>query len=67
MKEFNHESVRGTENDLERVVQPLASYICATNRPKAALIQALAFLFREVKQINGVAQVHLATLSENHG
>ena len=26
-----------TERDLERVVEPLASFICATDRPRAAL------------------------------
>lgn len=50
--------------DLERVVEPLASYICATDQPRAALISALAVLFREVEQTTRAAYAHVATFSE---
>ncbi len=46
---------RPTDNDLARVIEPLASYICATNRPRAALRSALKVLFNEVRQTNRVA------------
>jgi hypothetical protein len=55
-----------TASDLERVVEPLASFICATDRPRAALLRALAILFDEVEQTNRAANSHFATVSENH-
>jgi hypothetical protein len=55
-----------TESNLERVVEPLASFICATERPRAALASALAILFSEVEQTNKAANAHFATISENH-
>jgi hypothetical protein len=55
-----------TEGNLERVVEPLASFICATERPRAALASALAMLFSEVEQTNRAAKAHFATISENH-
>jgi hypothetical protein len=67
MNEINHESVQATENDLEPMLEPLVNYICAADRPKAVLNQAVSFLLREVNQINRAARLHLATLSENHG
>jgi hypothetical protein len=35
-------------NELERVIEPLASCICATEQPKTALKSAVAMLLREV-------------------
>ena len=57
----------GPANDvnLERVVEPLVSFICATERPRAALASALAILFSEVEQTNRAASAHFATISEN--
>jgi hypothetical protein len=54
-----------TERDLERVVEPLASFICATDRPRTALISALAMLCSEVEQTNRAAISYFAILSEN--
>lgn len=45
-------------SDLERVVEPLANYICATEQPRAALLSALAALRRQVRATNGTASVH---------
>jgi hypothetical protein len=47
--------------DLERVVEPLASYICATDEPKTALKSALAVLLREVEATNRAASAHFRT------
>jgi hypothetical protein len=44
-----------TVHELERVIEPLASYICATDQPKAALKSALAVLFAEVDETIRVA------------
>ncbi|MEX2167857.1 MAG: hypothetical protein WD851_00980 [Pirellulales bacterium] len=57
---------RSVESDLERVVEPLASYICATERPKTALLSALAALVREVEATNRAANGHFLTLRGNH-
>jgi hypothetical protein len=54
-----------TRTNLERVVEPLASFICATEQPRAALASALAILFNEVEQTNRAANAHFATISEN--
>lgn len=41
--------------DLERVIQPLASYICSADRPRTALRRALAALAHEVRETNRAA------------
>jgi hypothetical protein len=50
-------------NELKRVVEPLASYICATEKPNSALWSALALLFREVEATNGTAASHVRSLA----
>ena len=52
-------------SDLERVVEPLASYISASDRPKAALLSALAVLVSEVERTNRAAFAHVTSLMEN--
>jgi hypothetical protein len=54
------------DDNLERVVEPLASFICATERPMAVLASALAILKSEVEETNRAARVHFAAISENH-
>jgi hypothetical protein len=50
--------------DLQQIIEPLASYICATEQPKTALKSALAVLFREVEATNRAATAHFrATLA----
>ncbi|MEX0613902.1 MAG: hypothetical protein WD738_19005 [Pirellulales bacterium] len=56
---------RSSGSELRRVVEPLASYICATERPRTALLSALAVLFREVEATNKAAIGHFHTLLEN--
>ena len=56
---------RTTDSDLERVIEPLASYICATERPAATLQSALAALFSQVEQTNRAAQVRVAAFLES--
>ena len=57
--------IRRLASDLERFVEPLASYICATEQPKTALMSALAVLFREVEATNRAATSHFRTYSIN--
>jgi hypothetical protein len=52
-------------NELERVIEPLASYICATDQPKSALMSALAVLLREVNATNRAAAVYFRAASMN--
>jgi hypothetical protein len=66
MIKTNRAAQSTTEGDLERVVEPLASFICATERPKAALMAALAILFSEVEQTNRAASALFTTISESH-
>jgi hypothetical protein len=47
-------------SDLERVIEPLASYICAADQPRAALVSALAVLLSEVEQTNRAALEHFS-------
>ena len=66
MIKINRAHGRALDRNLERVVEPLASFICATERPRAALASALAMLLSEVEQTNRAAKTHFATISENH-
>jgi hypothetical protein len=54
------------EADLQRLVEPLASYIAAIGQPKVALIASLILLLDSLREINAVANQHLASYSENH-
>ena len=65
MNRFHVASDRPTGKELERVVEPLASYICAADQPKSALMSALAVLFREVKATNTAAALHFQNFMQN--
>jgi hypothetical protein len=62
MNNFNCVFERPTRDDLERVVEPLASYICAAEQPRSALRWALSALLREVAATNRAAATHFQTL-----
>ncbi len=53
------------DSNLEQVVEPLASYISASERPKAALLAALAVLVSEVERTNRAAFAHVTSILEN--
>ena len=65
MNNLNRALQWAADSDLERVVEPLASYISASNRPKAALLSALAVLVSEVERTNRAAFAHVTSLMEN--
>jgi hypothetical protein len=65
MSNFSRVSNTSIGKDLERFVEPLASYICATEQPRTALMSALAVLFREVEATNRAAATHFRTYSVN--
>jgi hypothetical protein len=56
---------RTADSDLERIIEPLANYICATDQPKRALLSVLAVLRHEVEMTNRAALSHFRTYSEN--
>lgn len=62
MKSLNHRIP--SDRQLDDVVEPLASYICANDQPRAALLAALAVLVRAVRETNQVARVHFRNDSE---
>jgi hypothetical protein len=64
MKRISFQRNRLIDNDLGRVVGPLADYICATEHPRAALTAALKVLLREVELTTRVATVQVAAFSE---
>ena len=62
---FQRFSDQPAAKELERMIEPLASYICATEKPKSALLSALAVLFREVEATNQTATAHFRSFSVN--
>jgi len=66
MNRLNMHQSSKTEADLKKVVEPLASYISATNRPQATLILALIMLVNNVQEIGNAANTYLATSNKNH-
>jgi hypothetical protein len=65
MNKEDRQKGRATKATLNRLIEPLAAYICATDQPNNALIWALGILLDEVGQNNHTAQDHLAVISEN--
>ena len=65
MKNLSRALGRGSENPLDRVIEPLASYICATERPQAALASAVAALFSAVEETNREANAFVGVFAEN--
>ena len=58
MNRFAPRPERTSRNELDRVVEPLASYICATERPSAALRSVVSALLRSVEETNRMAASH---------
>jgi hypothetical protein len=50
--------------DLQRVIEPLVSYICATERPRKSLRLALAALVRQIDETNRSATAQVAAILE---
>jgi hypothetical protein len=57
---------KSIEADLQKLVEPLASYISATNHPRSALILTLILLVSNLQEINDAANNYLTTFGENH-
>ncbi len=55
----NHTQLAATTDcDLAQVIEPLASYICAADRPREALLSALSVLFDEVQGTHKATLMH---------
>jgi hypothetical protein len=65
MNHINSRLSRTGGSDLERIIEPLANYICAARDPKQALLSVLAVLRHEVETTNRVALSYFRTFSEN--
>jgi hypothetical protein len=50
--------------ELDRIVEPLAEYICATERPNAALRSAVSALLRSIEETNQVATRHFQLIAQ---
>jgi hypothetical protein len=59
MNAVSYKLNQSVENGLERVIEPLASYISAARHPKAALRSALAVLRSVMEENNRAAYSHL--------
>jgi len=64
MKNQQPKANHAQQCDLQRVIEPLASYLCAMPQPKTALKLALATLVAEIEQINLSALDQLAAFQE---
>ena len=64
MQTMHTNTARTNGLELERILEPLASYICANDRPRAALKVAVAALFQHVEQTNRAASARVAALLE---
>jgi hypothetical protein len=65
MNNANRAMSSSSVNELERFIEPLASYICANEQPKSALMSALAVLLREVNATNRAAATYFRAASMN--
>jgi len=56
----NRQIQQTSAGDLSKVIEPLASYICAADRPREALLSALSVLFDEVQGTHKATLMHFA-------
>lgn len=62
----NHNQSSKTEADLLMLVEPLASYIAAVERPRIALAAAVTMLLDNLLQIDVAANRQIAAFNEDH-
>lgn len=56
----NRQIQQSSVRDLAKVIEPLASYISAADRPREALLSALNVLFDEVQGTHKATLMHCA-------
>ena len=62
MNAMNREPKGKLNRELGQVIEPLASYICAAEQPRKALLSVLAALVAEVEGTNQAALAHFSHL-----
>jgi hypothetical protein len=58
MKTNDIRSTKASQHQLTEVIEPLASYICAAEKPREALLSALSALFDEVQGTHKATLMH---------
>jgi hypothetical protein len=61
----NRKTIRAKDGELQSVMEPLVSYICATDQPRIALKAALMALARQVEQTNRTANAQVVRFRES--
>lgn len=61
MKALNREFAHVNQAGLDEALEPLASFICAADRPSEALETVLSALFSQVTETNRVAKAGIAS------
>jgi hypothetical protein len=67
MNRLNCELPQATDRGLQRLVEPLASFICATEQPRVSLTLALGVLLSQVDELNRAASAYVGCAGEPHG
>jgi hypothetical protein len=62
MNTTNTQLKQSSNQDLAQFIEPLASYICAADRPREVLLSALSVLFEEVGGTHRASLMHVARL-----
>jgi hypothetical protein len=65
MNRQNHHLCPRTEADLEKLIQPLASYIAAGSQQHVAVIAAMTLLLNNLQLVNDAAMRQIAAFGEN--
>ena len=60
MTTHNQQAQRNANRELTQMIEPLASLICAADRPREALLSALTVLFDEVEGSHKASLMHVA-------
>ena len=55
-------STAAEASKLDRVIEPLADFICAADQPRIALASALRLLLEGIEQTNRVGRRHLESV-----
>jgi hypothetical protein len=61
MKTPNIQARQASNRDLAQVIEPLASYICAADRPRETLLSVLSVLFDEVQGTHKATLMHFVS------
>lgn len=67
MNRLNWKLAQATDRGLEQLVEPLASFICATEQPRVSLTLALDVLLTQVNQLNRTAGAYVGCCGEPQG